>query len=147
MNPVGLRLHLTPDVLSKLVTAVADKFKRFVRISRTEHAGGLYEVDLRILASYDVVEPKVEGTHPTESVVVTREMLGELFDLLGIFPRSNKLTDDVRILIQNIRTATSGIYSVADMVPDRMVVSEIGSKGRLINLNLERLENLIVNRQ
>ena len=28
-----------------------------------------------------------EGIHPTEKVTVTSEMVGELFDLLGLFPR------------------------------------------------------------
>ena len=94
MTPVGLRLQLMPDVLAKLVSVVADKFKNFVRISRTQHAGSFYEVDLRILATFDAKAPKAgEGIHPTESVVVTREMVGELFDFLGIFPRERPITN------------------------------------------------------
>ena len=117
MNPVGLRLNLTPDVLSKLVTAVAsEKFRRFVRISRTQHAGTFYEVDLRILAEYDVQEPKVEGTHPTKSVVVTREMIGELFDVLGIFPRtiqSQTTLSEVRAQLRTIAQKLEAIYDIA----------------------------------
>ncbi len=90
MNPVGLRLQLTPDVLAKLVEAVSTKFRNFVRIKDTKNAGQVYEVNLSILDSYHT--GTIDMVTPVNQVTVTREMVGELFDLLGIFLRDEKQT-------------------------------------------------------
>ena len=94
MNPVNLRLNLFAETLAKLVTAVAGEFKHFVRIKNAQHAGSFYQVDLSILNAYDMGDLDAENP---ERTTVTREMVGELFDLLGLFPRSqpSKQPEDV----------------------------------------------------
>ena len=88
MTPIGLRLQLAPDILARLTTAVADKFRYFVRIKDTKNSGHAYEVNLSILDSYHT--GTIDMVTPVNQVTVTREMVGELFDLLGLFPREDK---------------------------------------------------------
>ena len=87
MKTVNLRLSLTSDVVARLTTLIVpnSKFRHFVRVKKVQHAGEIYEVDLNILDAYEVGPIDARG----ECIVVTREMVGELFDLLGIFPRSD----------------------------------------------------------
>ena len=95
MTPVGLRLNLTPEVLVRLTTEVAGRFKNFLRIKDTKYAGNVYEVNLSILDSYHT--GTIDMVSPVNQVIVTREMVGELFDLLGIFPREKDIAKEGRV--------------------------------------------------
>lgn len=110
MNSVNLRLNLFAETLAKLTTVIADqsgKFKHFTRIKNAKYVGSFYEVDLSILNAYDLGLLNEEGEH----VAVTREMVGELFDLLGIFPRAEKPTEEMEQHHHEERLASeTGIY-------------------------------------
>jgi len=91
MKGIGIRLYLNSEVLAKLVSAIPERFRHFVRLGSVHPAGELHQVDIRILEYYDASEAKAGGEiKPTKAVTVTREMVGELFDLLGIFPRAEE---------------------------------------------------------
>lgn len=149
MKGISIRLFLTPNVLAKLVTAIAiQKFRRFVRPPTTKPAGEFHQVDIRILESYDVQEPKAgEEIHPTEKVIVTREMVGELFDFLGIFPRSEKqelpewVLREVRFFRSQILTARSELIRRVDNLPE--LYGHVNNVFGRITSSCEKIEQLL----
>ena len=129
MKGISIRLFLTSDVLAKLVSVVVNRFKHFVRIGRTQPAGEFHQVDIRILDAYECHGIEDESY----LVTVTREMVGELFDLLGIFPR----TEEGQATLTQITPELQ--FVIKELEAIRGLAIEVHDSGR----HLERSEEIM----